>query len=412
MLQKNNQILLLHPGTQYSHQLAKQLYRKDILFKFCSGFILSDNWFFRKVINTIFEPYFKKISNRIIRGLPSNKLVSFPVQELISLNKIKRSNNAEQSYFKRNLQFQELIKNSIIKKSSAVIGFDTSSWIIINKCRNLSIPFILDVSIAHSNSKNLIYEAIAKQYPTWTNTLELKSQKLLEIEQKELENSTHIVVASTFSKNSLIQNGIVDYKISMNPYGIDLSAFPLKPIFNKTNIIRFIFSGLVDARKGIPLLLDVFKQLNSNKAMLSIVGPIQANIEQLIRKNYELENIEIIGKVPHIEMPELIQRHDVFVFPSYFEGFALVILEAMASGLPVITTTATAGPDIIENGIEGFIIEPGDKEGLTAAIQFFIDNPSQIEIMGRAARKKAELYSWDAYGDRWEKIINAVTYLA
>jgi glycosyltransferase involved in cell wall biosynthesis len=403
-----NKVLLIHPGTQYSHQLAKQLFRKNLLKIFITGFVCSEKHIFSKLLKSLIPSIYRKISNRIIEHIPQNKILVFPGHELNSLKNLNRSGFSESSYFSRNQYFQNLIKDSLLKESSVVIGFDTSSWILITKCKKLNIPYILDVSIAHSVKKNIVYTKIFDEYPSWNQTLETKSKDFLDFEQYELNNATHIVVASSFTRNSLIDNGIIADKISINAYGVDLFQFPLKDSFSLFEKVRFIFLGIVDARKGIPILLDIFKQVDNSKANLSIVGSINDKIESIINENYELSNIEIIGKLPHNELPSLLRKHDVFIFPSYFEGFGLVILEAMASGLPVITTTATAGPDIIENGVEGFIIEPGDKEGLRIAINFFIDNPSQIEIMGRAARKKAEQYSWDAYGDRWEKIIHDV----
>jgi len=96
---------------------------------------------------------------------------------------------------------------------------------------------------------------------------------------------------------------------------------------------------------------------------------------------------------------------DVFVFPSYFEGFGLVLLEAMAAGIPVLTTTATAGPDIITQDHDGWVTEPGDLNMLVNAMQFCLQNRDQIATMRETARATAERFSWDAYGDRWHAIL-------
>jgi starch synthase len=96
---------------------------------------------------------------------------------------------------------------------------------------------------------------------------------------------------------------------------------------------------------------------------------------------------------------------DVFVFPSLFEGFALVILEAMAAGLPVITTPNTAGPDLIEDGKEGLIVPAGDVEALRTAMESLLNNPERARAMGRAAHEKAKEYTWERYGERWEALV-------
>src|SRR5207248_11644463 len=106
--------------------------------------------------------------------------------------------------------------------------------------------------------------------------------------------------------------------------------------------------------------------------------------------------------------PRLLQQCDVFAFPCYFEEFGLVILEAMACGLPVITTTATAGPDIVKPGEDGWIVEPGKLDALVDAMRFCIENRDRVTKMGSSARRRAQEFSWDAYGDRWVSILKDV----
>jgi glycosyltransferase involved in cell wall biosynthesis len=86
----------------------------------------------------------------------------------------------------------------------------------------------------------------------------------------------------------------------------------------------------------------------------------------------------------------------VFVFPSFFEGFGLVLLEAMACGLPAIASTATAGTDVLTEA-SGRLLHPGDQDALVDALQWFDKNRSLLSAMGRAARKRAEECTWDRY---------------
>ena len=401
--------LLVHPGTQYSHQLAKQLYKRNLLYLFISGFIISENSILLRCIRKFIPNLYRIISNRVIKELPPSKLKSFFFNEIFSLIKLRNS-NLELNYFERNNLFQKKIPGSILKNSTIIIGFDTSSLLLIEHALKLNIPFILDVSIAHSIEKNHVYRNLMHSFPNWAEFIELKDEQLIEIEQLEFLKATKLVVASNFTKQTLINQGITAEKIHVNPYGINLTDFKMKEQYLLNQKIKFIFIGLVDARKGVPFLLSVMGQLDQKLLELNLIGPVSSPIKSIIETNYSSLSINVLGKVPHAEMSELIILNDVFVFPTYFEGFGLVILEAMASGLPVITTTASAGPDIIQNGIEGFVIEPGNEEELKTAMQYFIDHPEQIEIMGKAARKKAEQYTWDSYGKRWEKIIMDVLH--
>ena len=227
---------------------------------------------------------------------------------------------------------------------------------------------------------------------------------LLESERQEYELATTIVVASTFTKETLVSHGIAERKIVINPYGVDLELFNPAPS-RQGAPFRFLFLGSINSRKGVPLLIEAWDRLALKKSELWLVGPIAPETRKLIRP---CPGLKVIGKVPHKELPELIRGCDALVFPSYCEGFGLVLLEALASGKPIITTDATAGPDLIKDGVEGRLIRSGNLEELCDAMRWFAECPEKMAMMSIAARRCAERFSWDAYGDRWEKILDEV----
>ena len=77
----------------------------------------------------------------------------------------------------------------------------------------------------------------------------------------------------------------------------------------------------------------------------------------------------------------------------------------MAAGLPVIASAASAGPDLISEGEDGFVVSPGDGAGLAERLQSFAANPGRAPEMGRAAREKARRYSWASYGTAWARLL-------
>jgi starch synthase len=154
--------------------------------------------------------------------------------------------------------------------------------------------------------------------------------------------------------------------------------------------------------KGVPLLLEAWQALGEEGSELWLAGSITDRERSLIPP---LPGLKILGKRPHSELPDLLRQCDVLVFPSYSDGFGLVLLEALASGLPIITTEASGGPDVIRDGEEGFIVQSGNLKELCRAMKFFVDNPDRLPEMAVAARRCAERFTWDAYGDRWNKLL-------
>jgi glycosyltransferase involved in cell wall biosynthesis len=104
-----------------------------------------------------------------------------------------------------------------------------------------------------------------------------------------------------------------------------------------------------------------------------------------------------VASLPHAEILAEMHRHDVFVFPSLFDGFGLVLLEAMSQGLPVITTAHSAGPDIITDGKEGFIVPIRSPEAIAEKLQLLHDDRDRLHQMGTCALRRAREFSWTNY---------------
>ena len=87
----------------------------------------------------------------------------------------------------------------------------------------------------------------------------------------------------------------------------------------------------------------------------------------------------------------------MLVFPSLFEGFGLVLLEAMSRGTTVITTAHTAGPDLLEEGVDGFVVPIRSAAAIAEKLEWLLREPARCRAMGQAARRKAAACSWEAY---------------
>jgi glycosyltransferase involved in cell wall biosynthesis len=104
------------------------------------------------------------------------------------------------------------------------------------------------------------------------------------------------------------------------------------------------------------------------------------------------------------------QQHDVLVLPSLFEGFGLVILEAMAQGLPVITTAHTAGPDVISQGVDGFIVPIRSAEAIAARLDQLASTPNLLREMKQAAQDKAKLQRWENYRESLLQMVQDLVF--
>jgi len=266
----------------------------------------------------------------------------------------------------------------------------------------LGRTFILDRSIAHPTSFWRLLPDLRRRFPEWAEDLPKRLPELLRAEDIEHCHATWIVVPSSFARKTLIENGVARDKIVVIPFGVDLNAFHPTPRPVMSRPLRFVFVGSLCARKGLPLLVEAWRSLSPQTAELWLVGPVSDRVARLIPA---IRGLRIIGKVSGSEVPDYLRQCDVLVFPSYFEGLAQVQLEAMASGLPIISTEASGASDLIVNGEEGFLIPSGDTEALRDAMEQFISSSADLEMMSTAARSTAERFSWDHYGNRWMDLL-------
>jgi alpha-maltose-1-phosphate synthase len=399
--------LLAHPGTQYSGQLARQLHRHDCLLRFWTSFGLVENGLIERAIRRAMPTPPDWLGHRTVTGVPIDKIRTIPWLEFAALLRLRLGGEPQVVMHWRNERFQRAIAQADIEESEVVVGFDTSSNILADRAAKAGRPLILDQTIAHPRSKHRVYEAIKAQYPDWADDLDVRADKISAAETSEHEKAAKIVVASSFTKRTLVENGVPENKIVLNPYGVDLNKFSIQPPEIRGRPFRFLFVGLVCARKGIPILLQAWQRLKRSDAELWIVGPLTPTAAAKCRSG---GNVKVLGKQPHASVASIMSQSDVFVFPSYFEGFGLVLLEAMAAGLPVLTTTATAAPDIVTEGRDGFIIRPGDVDALVNKMNFCLSNRDLLAEMGARARATAETFSWDAYGDRWDDILKEINH--
>ena len=395
-------VLLAHPGTQYSARLAQQLARVQVLGAFHTGIAIAEGGFLQGLLPWLPRRLRRKLLNRRVGGVPAGSVRLHVVDEALALLSLRMGGEAQAVFHRRNGRFQRGIADAEIRAADAVIGFDTSGWILAQSCRAAGVPFVLDQSIGHPASMAREYDKLRARYPGWSHHAQPRLPVVARAEEMEHELAARIVVASSFTRATLVDNGIAADRIRINPYGVDCSQFRPRT-GSAAAVMRFVFVGSVSVRKGVAQLLEVWRRLAPAKAELWIVGPADKPAIAVLEG---IAGVVYKGAVPHSELPMLLAQCDVFVFPSFFEGFALVILEAMACALPVITTTATAGPDIIEPGVSGWVLPPGDDEALAATMEACLRQPAANAQMGMQARMTAERHTWDSYGARWRAILD------
>ena len=225
---------------------------------------------------------------------------------------------------------------------------------------------------------------------------------------EEVAMAQHWIVASHFTKKTLMDAGIPGERIGVVPYGVELSAFTWKKdSYSSRRPLRLLFVGTLGQRKGIKYLVQALELLPPGSVELTVCG--RAVDDMAIFR----ESRVAIKLCPSISAEGLLNAYraaDVFVFPSLAEGFAHVLLEAMASGLPIVSTARTAAPDLIQHGREGFIVKAGSASDLAKHVEEFLRRPERVRPMGESARRRAEHFTWARFRHGIAEIVGDIVH--
>lgn len=224
-------------------------------------------------------------------------------------------------------------------------------------------------------------------------------------ELEEIALADVLVAQNRFSVELLQAAGADPERVLLLPLGADLSRFRPRQGARRTGPLRVLFVGHQSAAKGLPVLLEAWRQLKPHAAELLLVGPTVDATGPELHRRYA-GSFTDLGARPHGELPAIYADADVFVMPSFFEGGPLVVLEAMASGLPCLVSDAAAS--VVEHGGNGLIVPSGEVADFAAALGRLIDDHDLRARLGAAAAKTAQDFGWDAHAARLCRIYRSL----
>jgi starch synthase len=277
---------------------------------------------------------------------------------------------------------------------TAIHAYEDCSLWQFAEAKRLGKACIYDLPIGYYPAWEQAEADLARRYADWLPAGGLPSNRYVRPEQKRQEMS---LADLTLVPSSFVEKTIRTFHphkmLARAAYGVDLEFWTPAARRRALRPLRFIYAGQLSLRKGIPGLLEAWEKAALRDAELELVGAWQMS---------EKKRLSLPRHVtwrPPCSPEALRERYrgaDVFVFPSFVEGFGLVLLEAMACGLPAIASEATAGPDVMTEAC-GRIVPTGNLDALIESLRWFNKNLEQLPALSRAARIQAERFTWENY---------------
>ncbi|MVM38077.1 glycosyltransferase [Spirosoma sp. HMF3257] len=405
----SSKVLVAHPDKQHSYRLATALKQNGLLNKYITTVYDKENSLTRRLTYILGGKNLKKAKSKSCDTLDDFDVVQY--YEIINLIIIFLSKFPGLLNLCRNLRKKlsdyfgiRVAKYAIKNNIKYVIMYDAtalSCFEYLNKYAP-EIVRILDVStVSHSFMKKTFDNAIKI-----SGDITLKKEFsylwdpiFLSRYDKEIELSNFFFVPSEIVKESLIYNNISVDRIFKIPYGVDISYFT--PLYKKKdNVLRALFVGQVTYRKGINFILEAISKFNDDEVELLIAGGFNPESSWYI-ENKDNRNVKFLGFVTRDNINKLFQESDVFLLPSLAEGQALVGLEALASGLPVLCSKFSGVNDLIIDGYNGYVVDIKNSDDLFDKISVIKNlTPVDLILMKERARSSVEMYTWEKYYDR------------
>tara|TARA_R110000868_G_scaffold32036_8_gene116942 strand:+ start:6517 stop:7773 length:1257 start_codon:yes stop_codon:yes gene_type:complete len=290
----------------------------------------------------------------------------------------------------------------LVLRPKIVIASDSHALYTLRAAKRIGAVAVLDQVIGHVDYGNRILSEEKALHPELGSPFRSTPARMIRRCIQEVREADYILVPSEYVRDSLLHYGAAPDRIFMLPYGVDLAMFapappPPVPPF------KILFAGHIGIRKGVYYLLEAVRQAAIPDIQVVLLGNIEGDGEWL-RKYKDL----FIHRrhLPHQEIPAVFADAHVYVFPSLHEGSTVSIYEAMASGLPVVTTPNSGS--VIRDGIDGFIVPIRDIAALRDRIERLYRDAELRGTMGRNAAEHAADYSWDTYSRRMGEILGSI----
>lgn len=389
-------VLFGHPGgNPNSHQAALAHFEAGRLEAFCVPWMPSALTLRALECIAPLQPMARRLARRHFTPLAEAPKVQGRIAEVVRLATRALGWGDERLSYDANDWLMRTMRRECRRPAvTAVHAYEDCSLWQFSEAKRLGKACIYDMPIGYYPAWENIQKELARNYADWLPAGGLPSSRHVRPEQKrrEMELADLVLVPSSFVEKT-IRAFHPDKRLARTPYGVDLNFWRPAPVRQGGDRLRFIYAGQLSLRKGIPLLLEAWEKAALRDADLELVG-----LWQLAESKRMALPRGVIWSSPASSeaLRERYRAADVFVFPSFFEGFGLVLLEAMACGLPAIATEATAGPDILTPAC-GRVVPTGNLEALVESLRWFDRHRGQLPQLSHAARGQAERCTWDDY---------------
>lgn len=401
-------IAIAHPGVgPFVQQAARALFEAELLGQYFTMFADQPHAVWRRLAAYAAQAgglnLDAELRRREVTEIPTNLLKLSPTWEILRvlLSKLKVDERIVDAVWELGtLKFDRTVSMSALKKADAIYGYEYSSLASFREARRRGLPRIYEVpSPEHNFVEDLIQREIERfpELGSISRPYFLKRQaRRTERRRQEWALADVVIVNSKFTRNTYADARLDAKKVRVIPLGAPpIHVGNIEVDSSGTGPLRVLWAGTFSIRKGAHYLLAAWSELAAReRAVLEIYGAV--TLPKRLMSDLP-SSITVSPTVPREELFSHYRAADVLVFPTLCDGFGMVVTEAFAQGLPVITTTRAGAADLVRHGKNGLIVPAGDAKALAEALEWCLKHRSELKAMRSAARETAARWQWADY---------------
>lgn len=353
----------------------------------------------------------KKALARDPRDVPPEKVRCFPafaLRRMFARRNGRSMADSYQNWLQANRKFNRLVVRAGFGEANSVYVFNGAGLEILQAAKRLGLQTVVDQTDAPVVIEETLLAQERLDWPGWEEGDCQRSDwaEFADREQAEWELADRIICGSANVRTGIdFAEGPVE-RGEIVPYGFEPPT-PVRLVerSQRRQRLRILFAGTLCLRKGIQYVWDAARLLNNSPVRFRAVGPSRLTAAAMRQLG---ENVELAGALPRSQMHNQYEWADVLVLPSLSEGSANVCYEALAYGLPVITTE-NAG-SVVRDGLDGVIVPIRDGAAIAQAITALASDRDRLSRMSRSAFEQAAKHTWEDYQERLLRVLHLASF--
>lgn len=397
------QVVVAHKGAREHYLAARALHRRGLLARLVTDWYSPVSHAWARRLRGI-SPGLSRALGACTPDLPRESVAAmnaFGLRSRWTLSRADRKGRLLEAMGRDDRAFAERVARLPLPPHQVFLGYSYAALEALQAENARGVLTVVDQIDPGRTEWELLREESAR----WPDYADLEAEPpagYYERAQAEWRIADIILVNSEWTRSALIKQGADPKRMAVIPLAFQPEPGPV-PVHARARAgLTVLWLGSVILRKGIAYLVEAARQLLSEGVRFLVAGPI--GIREAALRGAPA-NVVWLGQVPRSEARRLYHSSDLFVLPTLSDGFALTQVEALAHGLPVVTTPNCGA--VVEDGRTGFIVPARDTDRLVEAIRRFVRDPDLAPGMRPACLAAATRFSIDAYAERLENVIRA-----